>query len=80
MLDLEEEQISLMKLVQVVFHSYLTIWMRMLLHFERMLCRGRERFSSAAYLRIISTMYVLKDYRCSAGRACHFCWVKGCLP
>lgn len=76
----EDVQISLMNDLQVVFHSYLTIWISMLLHFERMFCIDRYRFSTAAYCRIMSTMYVFSDSRCYRGRASHFCWISWILP
>lgn len=52
----EDWQMSLMNERQVVFHSYFTIWMRMLLHLDRMFCSVFDRFSTAEYCRIRSTM------------------------
>lgn len=47
---------SLMKDRQLVFHSYLTIWTRTELHFERMLCMDLVSCSTELYWRIRSTM------------------------
>jgi hypothetical protein len=56
MLLSEDWQMSWMKERQVVFHSYFTIWMRIVLHFDRIVCSGRARLSTAEYCRIRSTM------------------------
>ena len=56
MLLREDWQMSWMKERQVVFHSYFTIWMRIVLHFDRIVCSGRARLSTAEYCRIRSTM------------------------
>lgn len=52
----EDSQMSLMKDRQLVFHSYLTIWTRTELHFERMLCMDLVSCSTELYWRIRSTM------------------------
>ena len=69
----DAEQMSLMKVVQVVFHSYLTIWTRTQLAFERMLCIWRDIFSMAPYSITTLTMYDLRLSLWSLGRANHFC-------
>lgn len=56
MLLREDWQMSWIKDRQVVFHSYFTIWMRMLLHLDRMVCRGRAKLSIPEYCMMRSTM------------------------
>ncbi len=41
MLLTDAAQMSLIKDFHVVFHSYFTIWIRMLLHLARMFCMER---------------------------------------
>lgn len=72
----DAEQMSLMKDVHVVFHSYLTICTRTELALDRMLCRGFEMFSIAPYSRTMLTMYDLRPSRWSSGRANHFCYIQ----
>ena len=69
----EDSQMSLMKDRQVEFHSYLTIWTKIELNFDRILWIDFGRLSTALYCRISSTTYPLKEVRWSSGSASHFC-------
>jgi hypothetical protein len=56
MLLTDAAQMSLINEVQLVFHSYFTIWIKMQLHYASMFCSGFSRFYTAAYFSIRSTM------------------------